>query len=63
MADNVLRAGQVADPTNGDEGVRAIDAMNRAAAADPRLDAIILPNRDGHDGVLVAAVRTQGGAP
>jgi caffeoyl-CoA O-methyltransferase len=55
VADNVLRNGGVLSPT--DEGDRAIDAMNRAAAADPRLHAIILPNRDGRDGVLIAAVR------
>ena len=55
VADNVLRNGGVLNPT--DEGDRAIDAMNRAASADPRLHAIILPNRDGRDGVLIAAVR------
>jgi predicted O-methyltransferase YrrM len=58
VADNVLR-GVTAEERQNDEGARAVDAMNRAAAADPRLDAIILPVRDGRDGVLIAAVRDQ----
>jgi len=57
IADNALSQGRVADPGNADEGVRAIDATNRAAAANPRLDAIIVPNRDGQDGLLIAYVR------
>ncbi len=36
-----------------------IDAMNRAAAGDPRLDALIVPSRYGGGGMLVAAVREQ----
>ena len=42
------------DPRGG-----AIDAMNRAAASDPRLEALILPVRDGSDGILVGVVREQ----
>lgn len=57
VADNVLRGGSVADPAAADEDVRAINRFNRAAASDPRLDAIILPNRGGRDGILIAAVR------
>ena len=57
VADNVLRGGAVIDAANAGDDVRAIDQFNRAAAADPRLDAIILPNRGGHDGILVAVVR------
>ena len=34
-------------------------AMNEAAAHDPRLDAIIVPTRDGRDGVLLAVVRAE----
>ena len=60
IADNALQNGRVADLGNTDEGVRAIDKMNRAAAANPRLDAIILPNRDGKDGLLIAFVRENG---
>ena len=33
--------------------------MNRAAASDPRLEALILPVRDGSDGILVGVVREQ----
>lgn len=57
VADNVLRGGAVADPADADEGVRATDRFNRAAASDPRLDTIILPNRGGRDGILIAIVR------
>ena len=35
----------------------AIDAMNRAAAGDPRLEALIMPARDGTDGLLIGVVR------
>lgn len=56
VADNVLRDGAVLNP-NAAEDARAIDTFNRAAAAHPRLDAIILPNRGGHDGILIATVR------
>jgi hypothetical protein len=31
--------------------------MNRAAAGDPHLEALILPVREGADGILVAVVR------
>jgi len=47
VIDNVLRRGE------------AVDAMNRAAASDPRLEALILPVRDGADGILVGVVREQ----
>jgi len=60
VADNVLRDGAVADPDNADESARAVDRFNRAAASDARLDAIVLPNRGGHDGILVAVVRGEG---
>jgi len=56
VADNVLRGGQVLDEATADENSRAVARFNRAVAADPRLDAIILPNRGGHDGVLIATV-------
>lgn len=55
VADNVLRG--VAVGEREDDAARAIDAMNRAAAGNPRLDAIILPVRDGRDGILLAVVR------
>ncbi|MGH2409780.1 MAG: O-methyltransferase [Chloroflexota bacterium] len=61
VADNALFHGRVADPASADEGARAVDAMNRAAAANPRLDAIIVPNRDGQDGLLIAVVREDAG--
>ena len=60
VADNVLRGGAVIDPSPADEDARAIHEFNRRAAAHPRLDAIILPNRGGRDGILIAAVRADG---
>ncbi len=56
VADNVLRDGRVLDEATADENARGVARFNRAVADDPRLDAIILPNRGGHDGVLVATV-------
>jgi predicted O-methyltransferase YrrM len=60
VADNVLgrgRGGGAGQP--GSRGGGSIDAMNRAAASDPRFEAIILPVRDGSDGILVGVVREQ----
>ncbi|HZS91830.1 MAG TPA: class I SAM-dependent methyltransferase, partial [Chloroflexota bacterium] len=57
VADNVIRGGEVADPDNTAADIRALDRFNRLAAADPRLDAIIVPNRGGNDGILLAVVR------
>ncbi len=54
VADNVLGYGRGGDLRSG-----AMDAMNRAAASDPRLEALILPVRDGADGILVGVVREQ----
>ena len=45
VADNVLMTAE------------GIDTMNRAAASDPRIEALILPMRDGADGILVGVVR------
>jgi predicted O-methyltransferase YrrM len=57
VADNVVRGGEVTDPDNAAPDIRALDRFNRLAAADPRLDAIIVPNRGGNDGILMAVVR------
>jgi caffeoyl-CoA O-methyltransferase len=59
VADNVLRAGAVIEPAAGDSGGAGIHEFNRRAAAHPRLDAIILPNRNGRDGILVAVVKAE----
>jgi predicted O-methyltransferase YrrM len=57
IGDNVLRGGAIITPAAGDAGARGINAFNRQAAEHPRLDAIILPNRNGRDGVLIATVK------
>ena len=59
VVDNVLDRGRVLPDAWGGQRGGAIDAMNRAAARDPRLEALILPTRDGADGVLVGVVRAQ----
>jgi caffeoyl-CoA O-methyltransferase len=45
--DNVLWGGSVADPAAQDESVQAIRALNDAIAADPRVQAVMLPVADG----------------
>ncbi len=63
VVDNVLSRSGIVSPTADDAAGRAIAAMNEAAARDPRLDAIIVPARDGRDGVLLAAVRAEATPP
>jgi predicted O-methyltransferase YrrM len=53
VVDNVLIGRRSPD----DPVHEAVDAMNRAAARDPRLDAMILPVRGGADGLLIGVVR------
>jgi predicted O-methyltransferase YrrM len=57
VADNVLQGGRVLAHPPPDPGAAGIQEFNRRVAAHPRLDAIILPARDGADGLLVAVVR------
>lgn len=45
--DNVLWMGTVADPANTDASTVAIRALNDHVAADPRVDAVMLPVADG----------------
>lgn len=45
--DNVLRDGDVADPSVHDESVDAIRALNAKINADERVDAVLLPIADG----------------
>ncbi len=57
VADNVLRGGAVIAPASTDGGATGIHEFNARAASHARLDSIILPNRNGHDGILVAVVK------
>ncbi|MDP9380632.1 MAG: O-methyltransferase [Chloroflexota bacterium] len=58
VADNVLRGGKVMEP--GDDAVlNGVAEFNQHAAASPLLDSLILPNRNGQDGILLAVVREQ----
>jgi caffeoyl-CoA O-methyltransferase len=47
MVDNVLWSGRVVDPDATDENTVAIRAFNDLVAADPRVDAVMLPVSDG----------------
>lgn len=57
LADNVLRDGAVADEPPPDANAAGAHAFNRALAAHPRLEAVILPViRDYVDGLALAIV-------
>lgn len=57
LADNVLRDGAVADQPPPDANAAGAHAFNRALAAHPRLDAVILPVIRGYvDGLALAIV-------
>jgi len=43
--DNMLSHGRVLDPQ--DDRDRALDALNRKLAADPRVESVLLPVADG----------------
>jgi caffeoyl-CoA O-methyltransferase len=45
--DNVLRGGRVLDPANNDPADLAITGLNDFIVADPRVDCVMLPVRDG----------------
>jgi caffeoyl-CoA O-methyltransferase len=47
LLDNVLRGGRVLNPDPTDEATTAIMHTNDLVAADPRVDAVMLPLRDG----------------
>jgi caffeoyl-CoA O-methyltransferase len=47
VADNVLWSGAVVDPGADDDDTRAIRAFNDHAAADPRVEPVLLPVGDG----------------
>jgi caffeoyl-CoA O-methyltransferase len=59
IVDNVLSRRGVMPSAADDAGGRAIAAMNEAAAHDPRLNAMIVPARDGRDGLLLAVVQAK----
>jgi caffeoyl-CoA O-methyltransferase len=47
LADNVLWSGEIADPTRTDENTLALRAFNDEAAADDRVEVVVLPAFDG----------------
>ncbi|GAA4430341.1 class I SAM-dependent methyltransferase [Actinokineospora soli] len=47
LLDNVLRGGRVLDPDPSDEATAAIMRTNDLVVADPRVDVVMLPLRDG----------------
>jgi len=58
VADNVVRQGQIVDPSNLDSRVEGIRRFNEKLAADPRLSATIIQTvgAKGYDGMAVAVV-------
>jgi predicted O-methyltransferase YrrM len=61
IGDNVLWSGRVVDEDPPEEGTRQILSFNRRLADDPRLDATILPIRDGISVAIVAGADASGG--
>ncbi len=60
VADNVVQRGAVIEPEGGSVAVQAIRRFNQALAADPRLEALILPMpRQEIDGLALARVRDE----
>jgi len=47
IADNTLRGGRVADPTEDDAQLRAIREFNRKLASNPRITGLVVPIGDG----------------
>jgi predicted O-methyltransferase YrrM len=47
LVDNVLQQGRITDPAADDESVLAIRAFNEHAAADDRVELVVLPVSDG----------------
>ena len=47
LVDNVLWGGRVVDGSDNDENTKAIRAFNEVAAADERVDTVMLPVSDG----------------
>jgi O-methyltransferase len=57
MIDNTLWSGRVADPSENDEQVTAIRALNEKISVDERVDPVILPIGDG---LTLARIRERG---
>jgi predicted O-methyltransferase YrrM len=58
IGDNVVRQGQIADPSNADPNVQAARTFIQQVAADPRLSATVIQTvgKKGHDGLLISRV-------
>jgi predicted O-methyltransferase YrrM len=58
IADNVVRKGGIADPSNEEENVLAARRFNERLGAEPRVAATILQTvgSKGHDGFALAVV-------
>ena len=59
LADNVIRAGTILAPQDGDPSAGAARDFNAMIAADPRLESIILQQVGvkGHDGIAISRVK------
>lgn len=59
LADNVVRAGSVLAPDQGDAAARGARIFNEKLADDPRLEAVVMQvvGEKGHDGLAIARVK------
>ena len=59
VVDNVVRRGEVADPSNQDPNVLGVRRLVEQVAQDPRVEAAANPTvgAKGYDGILVAIIR------
>jgi predicted O-methyltransferase YrrM len=58
IADNVIRDGEILDPTSSDPRVQGIRRFNQLLANEPRVRATVIQTvgRKGHDGMAIAIV-------
>jgi predicted O-methyltransferase YrrM len=61
LGDNTHRDGRILEDPPGDDDTRAMQEFNRRLATDPRLDATMIPIRDGL-GVALVLGTTEGGS-
>jgi predicted O-methyltransferase YrrM len=58
IADNVIRDGEILDPTSSDTRVQGVRRFNELLAKEPRVKATVIQTvgQKGHDGMAIAIV-------
>lgn len=59
VGDNVLRGGKVVHPDSNDPDHMGLSKFNQHIANSPLLDSLLIPNRGGNDGYLIAVVKEE----